>query len=296
MTLFLVASGLTLIFGTLGIINLAHGVMFSIGAYAAAVTFAESGSFALALVVGVLAAGVFGLLLETTVIRKLYERDHLDQVLATFGVLLATNQAIEMLVRLRDPSDSATRAQSLTYDAPVSGSPPMLPDVTYYRLIIVAVGVGVMIFLWALINRSRVGVSIRAGAEDREMASALGINLKVLFPTVFVIGAMLAGLAGVMQGQIDNATPGVGDNYLIESFVVVVLGGVGSVRGAAIAALIVGLSSTLSATYLDNLLGVFLEPAAAGRAGAALGSAAVFLLMAIVLAVRPQGFYGRVQT
>lgn len=295
MTLLLVASGLTLIFGTLGVINLAHGVMFTVGAYSAAVTVTETGNFWLGVLAAVVVAAIYGLLLEFGIIRWLYNRDHLDQVLATFGVLLATNQGIEMLVRNWDQGDGGgqNQTQFLTYDAPISGSPSVLPDVANYRFFIVAVGVGVMGFLWFLINRTRVGMWIRAGAEDREMASALGINLGLLFPIVFTIGAILAGLAGAIQGPIDNAVPGIGDRYLIECFVVIVLGGIGSVKGAVIASLLVGVVKTLAGTYLDEVLELFLEPAAAGRAGAAFGSISIFLLMAIVLAIKPEGFFGR---
>jgi len=224
--LFLLAAGLTLVFGIMGVINLAHGSLYMIGAFAAALVAQQTGSWWLALVAGLAAAGVIGMLIEFFVLRRLYARDHLDQVLATFGLILFFNQAITLLFG----------RQPLFVDIPplLSGTVEVLPGVPYpvYRLFIIAVGVAVAIGLYLLIQRTRLGMLVRAGATHREMVRALGVDIRLLYTLVFGLGALLAGLAGVMAGPVFNVQVGMGEQILLLTFVVVVIGGIGSVRGA----------------------------------------------------------------
>lgn len=284
-SLFLMSAGLTLIFGIMGVINLAHGSLYMIGAYAAALVAAKTGSVLLALIAGLAGAGIAGLLLEVLVINRLYDRDHLDQVLATFALILIINETATILVG-RQPLFVAMPPL-------FSGSVTLLPGLVYpvYRLVVIAVGLIVGAGLYFLINRTRVGMLVRAGATSREMVRALGVDIKALYTLVFGLGAVLAGLAGAMAGPVLSVQVGMGEQILILAFVVVVIGGVGSVRGAFYGALLAGLIDTLTRAFLPGLLRHVMNGSDADALGSGLSSMAVYLLMAIVLLVRPRGLF-----
>ena len=284
-TLFLLAAGLTLVFGIMNLINLAHGSLYMIGAYAAAGVIQHSGSFWLGLLAALSAAALAGMAIEIIVLRRLYSRDHLDQVLATFGLILFINEATRIV----------WGRQPLFLDVPaaLSHTIEIIPGAPYpaYRLAIIAAGILVALFLYILIQRTRLGMLIRAGASNREMVAALGVNVKLLYTLVFSLGALLAGLAGVITGPILAVEVGMGESILILTFVVVVIGGIGSVRGALIGALLVGLVDTLGRAFLPLLFQQFLPTAQGQGTGAAVASIAVYLLMALVLALKPQGLF-----
>ena len=283
--LFLLAAGLTLVFGIMNLINLAHGSFYMIGAYVAATVLAETGSFLLGLLAALPATALVGMLVELVVLRRLYDRDHLDQVLATFGLILFFNELIRVV----------WGRQPLFMDVPpaLAGTVEMIPGAPYpaYRLAIIVVGILIAVLLYLLITRTRLGMQIRAGASNREMAGALGVNIALLFTLVFGLGAMLAGLAGVMAGPILAVEAGMGESVLIVTFVVIVIGGIGSVRGALVGALLVGLVDTLGRAYLPGLLRMVLPAAYADGVGASLASMSIYLLMAAVLVWRPRGLF-----
>jgi branched-chain amino acid transport system permease protein len=283
--LFLLAAGLTLIFGIMGVINLAHGSLYMIGAYAAALTAAKTGSFLLAVPAGLAAAAAVGMAMEALVIRRLYARDHLDQVLATFGLILFFNQMAILLVG----------RQPLFVGIPpgLEGAFPVGGGVQYpvYRLLIIAVGIAVAVGLYLLIARTRLGMLVRAGATHRDMVRALGVDIRLLYTVVFGLGALLAGLAGVMAGPLLSVQVGMGEQILILTFVVVVIGGVGSVRGAFYGALIVGVVDTVLRAFLPGLLRTVMVGSEADALGAGLSSMGVYLLMAVVLLLRPKGLF-----
>lgn len=283
--LFLLAAGLTLIFGIMGVINLAHGSLYMVGAYATALTVAKTGSFLLAIPVGLGAAAAVGIAMEYLVIRRLYGRDHLDQVLATFGLILFFNQLVILLVG----------RQPVFVGLPpgLDGSFPVGFDVRYpvYRLAIIVAGILVAIGLYLLIARTRLGMLVRAGATHRDMVRALGVDIRTLYTIVFGLGALLAGLAGLMAGPLLAVQVGMGEQILILTFVVVVIGGVGSVRGAFYGALIVGLVDTVLRAFLPGMLRNVLAGSEADALAAGLSSMGVYLLMAVVLLVRPKGLF-----
>jgi branched-chain amino acid transport system permease protein len=283
--LFLLAAGLTLIFGIMGVINLAHGSLYMVGAYAAAFVAAKTGAFALAVLAGLCAAALAGMAMELLVLRRLYARDHLDQVLATFALIMIFNQGVTILFG----------RQPLFVPIPpaLDGSVQLLPGLSYpvYRLAIIAVGLGVALGLYLLINRSRIGMLVRAGATHREMVRALGVDIRLLYTAVFGLGALLAGLAGLMAGPILAVQVGMGEQILIMTFVVVVIGGVGSVRGAFFGALIVGLVDTSLRAFAPGLLRHVMTGPEADALGAGLASMGIYLLMAIVLLLRPKGLF-----
>jgi branched-chain amino acid transport system permease protein len=283
--LFLMAAGLTLIFGIMNVINLAHGSLYMVGAYVAAATFAASGSFLLGLGAALAAAAVVGLALEIVVFRALYARDHLDQVLATFGLILFFNEAVRLLW-------GRTALYTRVPDF-LNGRVELLPGAPYpiYRLAIIAVGLAVALGLYVLIVRTRLGMLIRAGAANRVMLGALGINVTLLYTLVFVLGAALAALAGVMAGPIFTVESGMGESVLISAFVVIVIGGIGSIRGAFVAALLVGIVDAVGRAYLRPVMAMFMNRAAADNAGPALASMLIYIVMAAVLFVRPQGLF-----
>ncbi|HSZ65797.1 MAG TPA: branched-chain amino acid ABC transporter permease [Xanthobacteraceae bacterium] len=285
MLLFLLAAGLTLIFGIMDLVNLAHGSLYMLGAYFAA-TFADwTGSFVLGAFLALLATLVVGMVLEVVAIRRLYGRDHLDHVLATFGLLLFFNELVRLIwgpagLTLPLPSEMLNAVQ-------------VLPGLYYpvYRLVIIGVTLAVGALLYVLVMRSRLGMLIRAGASNREMVGALGINIKLLYTLVFGLGAGLAGFAGLMQAPILTVQIGMGENILIAAFVVVTIGGIGSIRGAFIAAMLVGIVDTIGRAFVPDLLHTYLSEAAASSLGRALSSMLIYLLMALVLVVRPAGLF-----
>ena len=283
--LFMLASGLTLIFGIMGVVNLTHGSFYMVGAYCAAFALAKTGSFVAAVIAALLGAGGYGLLVEFTVIRRLYHRDHLYQVLATFGLILFTNEAVSLLFGRRPP----------LVDTPaiLSGAVTLVPGFQYpvMRLAFIGIGALVALGLWFLVNRTRVGMLVRAGADDREMVDALGVDIRRLYTLVFGLGALLCGLAGEMAAPLLAVEIGMGERVLITIFVVIVIGGVGSVRGAMAGALLVGMVDSLGRAYLPSLLDRLLPPEIATPLAAGLASASIYLLMATVLIVRPQGLF-----
>ena len=284
--LFLMAAGLTLIFGVMGLINLAHGSLYMVGAFAAAATAAVTGSFLLALVAALAAAAAAGALVERLVIRRLYDRDHLDQVLATFALILIFSEGTRWIFG----------SFPLYLDIPEALSGPVtLPGgIQYplYRLFIIGMGLVVAALLFWLIARTRLGIRIRAGENDREMIAALGVDIARLYTLVFALGAALAGLAGALVGAIQSVQVGMGEPVLILAFVVIVIGGIGSIEGALVGALLVGLTDTLGGILLPQLFGLFMDPAAATQTGAALASMAIYVLMAAVLVWKPTGLFG----
>ena len=283
--LFLMSAGLTLIFGIMQIINLAHGSFYMIGAYVAATVTLYSGSFLLGLLVALPAAAAVGMLVELIVLRRLYARGHLDQVLATFGLILFFNELTVIL----------WGRQPLFLDVPdwLSGTVEIIPGAPYpvYRLAIIAVGIAVALALYGLFRHTRIGMQIRAGAVNREMIIALGVNIRLLNTLIFGLGALLAGLAGVMAGPILAVESGMGESILILTFVVIVIGGIGSIRGALVAALLVGLVDTLGRFLLPLGLRLVLPPASADGAGASLAAMSAYILMAAVLIWRPRGLF-----
>lgn len=283
--LFLLAAGLTLIFGIMGIINLAHGAFYMAGAFIGTWVAGATGSFWIGLLAALAGSAVIGLAVEFVVIRRLYARDHLEQVLATFALVLIFNQ-LATIVFGRQPLMAAPPQL-------LSSSVELLPGLIYpvYRLAIIAVGIAVAAGLYVLINRTRIGMLIRAGASDREMVRALGVRIKLIYTLVFGLGAVLAGLAGYFAGPIYSVQAGMGDRIILPTFVVVVVGGVGSIRGAFVAALVLGIIDTLLRAYAPGLLRGIMETSAADTAGAGLASMGIYLLMALVLIARPQGFF-----
>ena len=283
--LFLVAAGLTLVFGVMDFINLAHGVQYMLGAYLGAALAAATGSFWLALPLALLAALAAGLLLEVLVFRHLYARDHLSQVLATFGVILVLNEGVKLVW--------GAAPLQVPIPALLDGGIEVMPGLQYplYRVAVLGSGIATALLLWWLVERTRAGMLVRAGATNPRMLSALGVDPGRLFTLVFAFGAMLGGFAGVLAGPIFSVEPGMGDNVLILAFVVIVIGGIGSIRGAFVAALLVGLIDTLGKSAAPDLLRLVLDPSAARQAGAALASMLVYVAMAAILAFRPAGLF-----
>ncbi|MEM8776986.1 MAG: branched-chain amino acid ABC transporter permease [Pseudomonadota bacterium] len=284
--LFLMAAGLTLIFGVMGLINLAHGSLYMIGAFAAAWIAGATGSFVLALMAALAAAAIIGALVEILIIRRLYDAAHLDQVLATFALILVFSEGTRWIFG----------SFPLFLDIPdyLSGPVTLPGGIQYplYRLTLIAIGVLIALGLWWLTSRTRIGVQIRAGANDREMIAALGVDISKLYTFVFAIGAALAGMAGALVGAIQSVQVGMGEPVLILAFVVIVIGGIGSIRGAFIGAVLVGLTDTLGGIFLPELFKLFMDPGAATQTGSALASMSVYILMSAVLVWRPTGLFG----
>ncbi len=283
--LFLIAAGLTLVFGVMDFINLAHGVQYMLGAYLAVMFYTLTGSWLLALVFALLAALAFGLFLEFAVFRHLYERDHLDQVIATFGIILFLNQAVKYVW--------GAAPLSLPIPEIFSGSVVLLPGLAYpvWRLVIIASGLAIALLLYLLVSRTRLGMLVRAGANNAAMVSALGVDIRRLFMIVFGFGTMLAGFAGIMIAPILSVEPGMGDTILILAFVVIVIGGIGSIRGAFVAALLIGLADTLGRSFSVDILRLVMAPSPARTVGPAIASMLIYLMMALVLYVRPTGLF-----
>jgi len=283
--LFLIAAGLTLVFGVMNFINLAHGVQYMLGAYFAVMFYGTTGSFFLALLFALLASLTFGLILEFAVFRHLYERDHLDQVIATFGIILFLNQAVKYVW--------GAAPLSLPIPELFSGSVVLMPSLIYpiWRLVIIATGLAVALLLYILVNHTRFGMLVRAGANNTPMVSALGVNIGRLFMIVFGFGTMLAGFAGIMIAPILSVQPGMGDTILILAFVVIVIGGIGSIRGAFIAALLIGLGDTLGRSFSVDILRLIMAPSPAQVVGPAIASMLIYLMMALVLYFRPTGLF-----
>ena len=285
MLLFLLAAGLTLIFGIMDLVNLAHGSLYMLGAYFAA-TFADwTDSFLLGALLALAATAVTGMLLEVTAIRRLYGRSHLDHVLGTFGLLLFFNELVRLMW--------GPAGMTLSLPTEMLNAVEVLPGLFYplYRLVIIGVTLAVALIMYLLIMRTRLGMLIRAGASNREMVGALGVNIKLLYTIVFGLGAALAGFAGLMQAPILTVQIGMGENILIAAFVVVTIGGIGSIRGAFVASLLVGLADTIGRAFVPDLLHAFLSESASSSLGRALSSMMIYLVMALVLIARPEGLF-----
>jgi branched-chain amino acid transport system permease protein len=285
MLLFLLAAGLTLIFGIMDLVNLAHGSFYMLGAYFAA-TFADwTDSFLLGALLALAATAVTGMLLEVIAVRRLYGRSHLDHVLGTFGLLLFFNELVRLIW--------GPAGMTLSLPSEMLNAVEVLPGLFYplYRLVIIGVTLTVAVLMYFLIMRTRLGMLIRAGASNREMVGALGINIKLLYTMVFGLGAALAGFAGLMQAPILTVQIGMGENILIAAFVVVTIGGIGSIRGAFVASLLVGLADTIGRTLVPDLLRTFLSESASSSLGRALSSMMIYLVMALVLIARPEGLF-----
>jgi len=283
--LFLIAAGLTLVFGVMDLINLAHGVQYMLGAYLAVAFYGLTGSFLVALVLALLATLAFALVLELLVFRQLYARDHLDHVMATFGIILFVDQGVKLLW--------GAAPLSLPVPELFSGSVTLMGGLLYpvWRLVIIGSGLAVAVGLYVLVGHTRVGMLVRAGATNAPLVSALGVNISRLFMLVFGFGAMLAGFAGVMIAPILSVEPGMGDAILILAFVVIVIGGIGSIRGAFVAALMIGLVDTLGRSFAVDVLRLFMGPSPARTVGPALASMLIYVLMAVVLTLRPAGLF-----
>ena len=283
--LFLMAAGLTLIFGVMGLINLAHGSLFMVGGFVCAAVAAWSGSFWLGLVASLAAAAALGAIVEIVVIRRLYDRDHLDQVLATFALVLMFSEGVRFVFGsfplYLDPPEFLAGPVTLPGGLPYPA----------YRLAIIIAGLAVAAGLGLLISRTRLGMQIRAGESDREMIAALGVDIRFLYTVVFALGAALAGFAGALVGAIQSVQIGMGEPVLILAFVVIVIGGIGSIRGALVAALIVGLVDTMGRFLLPTLLANVMEASAARGVGSAIASMLIYLLMAAVLVFKPKGLF-----
>ncbi|WP_337183504.1 branched-chain amino acid ABC transporter permease [Shinella sp.] len=283
--LFLMAAGLTLIFGVMGLINLAHGSLYMVGAFACATVAAATGSFWLGLVASLTAAAGVGALIEVAVIRRLYDRDHLDQVLATFALILILSEGTRWLFGSFPLYLDIPRQLQGAVALPGGGQYQL------YRLAIIAVGVAVAAGLYLLISRTRLGMRIRAGESDREMIAALGVDIGTLYTVVFALGAALAGLAGALVGALQSVQVGMGEPVLILAFVVIVIGGIGSIKGALVGAVIVGVVDTMGRFLLPSLLALTMPASQATTIGAALASMLIYVVMALILAFRPSGLF-----
>jgi branched-chain amino acid transport system permease protein len=283
--LFLLAAGLTLVFGIMDLVNLAHGSLYMLGAYFAATFVAWTDSFVAGALIALVATLLVGMAVEVVALRRLYGRDHLDHVLGTFGLILFFNELVRMV----------WGPAGLSLPLPIWLIYPVeiLPGLFYptYRIAIIVTALMVALFLYLLVMRTRLGMLIRAGASNREMTGALGININLLYTLVFGLGAALAGLAGLMQAPILTVQIGMGENILILAFVVIIIGGIGSIRGAFIAAVLVGLIDTIGRAFLPDLLRLILSSRGASTVAPAMSSMMIYLLMAIVLVLRPEGLF-----
>ena len=285
--LFVMAAGLTLVFGVMGLINLAHGSLYMLGAFACAAVAAATGSFMLGLAASLAAAAIAGVLVEVLIIRHLYARDHLDQVIATFALILVFTEGTRWAF--------GSFPLYLTLPDALSGSVALPGGITYplFRLLIIGVGLAIAAGLFLLVNRTRLGMRIRAGESDREMIAALGVDIGKLYTIVFALGAALAGLAGALVGSVQAVQIGMGEPVLILAFVVIVVGGIGSITGAFIGAVLVGLTDTLGRFLLPQAFGLIMDASSATSVGSALASMLIYVLMALVLVFKPTGLFGK---
>jgi branched-chain amino acid transport system permease protein len=283
--LFLLASGLTLIFGIMDFVNLAHGSLYMLGAFFCASLTHLTSSFLLALLLTLPALAAVGILIELMVVRRLYERDHLDHVLATFGLILCFDTLVQMIW--------GPEGMAIPLPTFLDGHVEILPDIVFptYRILIIGVGLSVALGLYLIVTHTRLGMLIRAGASNRTMVSSLGVNIRQLYTLVFALGAVLAGLAGLMMAPITEASIGMGNEIIIVAFVVIIIGGIGSMKGAFIAALLVGLIDTMGRSFLDSLLKLLMSSQNAETAAPALSAMLIYMLMAAILAWRPQGLF-----
>ena len=283
-TLFLMAAGLTLVFGIMGLINLAHGSLHMIGAYVAATITRSTDNFMLGLLAALPAAALAGALIEFSVMRRIYRRDHLDQVLATFGLILVIDTLAQLIW---GPAGIAVPLPAWL-DGQIQIGALTLPS---FRLLIIGAGLAAAGGLFWLVNYTRLGMLIRAGASNRTMVSALGIDIQSLFALVFALGATLAGLAGMLVAPITEASIGMGNSVIITAFVVIIVGGIGSMKGAFIAALLIGLIDTLGRSFLDDIFKLVMSTEAAETSAPAVSAMLIYIIMAAVLAFKPSGLF-----
>jgi branched-chain amino acid transport system permease protein len=283
--LFLISAGLTLVFGIMNLLNIAHGALYMLGAYLFAAVFNASGSYLQAMLAALVGTMLIGMLIELSAFRRLYQRTHLDQVLATFGITMFFNELVRVIW-----GPTALYAAVPSF---LAGQVMVLPGIPYpiYRLVIIAAGIIAAGLLFALISYTRIGMLIRAGASNRVMVNALGVNIKLLYTIVFGVGAALAALAGAMAGPILAVESGMGNDMLILALVVIVIGGIGSIRGAFVASILVGVVDTLGRTTLRPLFATFMSQAAADNAGSGLASMLIYFVMALILLFRPEGLF-----
>lgn len=282
--MFLLAAGLTLTFGIMDLVNLAHGSLYMIGAYLAAAVTEASGSFLLGIAGAIAGTALVGIALEVALLRRLYRRSHLSQVLATFAVILIANEVVRMIW--------GSQPILLAMPAALSG-PVELGGFRYpaYRLVVIGAGLAIALLLYLLVTRSRAGMWVRAGASDREMAEVMGVDTRTLFTLVFAIGAALCAVAGALLGPLLAVQVGMGENILILAFVVITIGGIGSIRGALVGALLVGLIDTAGRAFLPFLFRQMFPAVVAAEAGPAVASMLIYMLMAAVLFFRPTGLF-----
>ncbi len=283
--LFLLASGLTLVFGIMDFVNLAHGALYMIGAYFCASLSELLGSFLLAIAIAIPATAAAGALLEVLIIRRLYSKDHLDHVLATFGLILCFDTMVHFFW--------GPEGKAIELPAFLDGRLTILPGVEFptFRLSIILAGLLLAFGLYFVISHTKTGMLIRAGASNRQMVSAHGVDIKSLFTIVFAVGAAMAGFAGMMISPITEASIGMGNEIIIVAFVVIIIGGIGSIKGAFVAAILVGLIDTMGRSFLDTLLKIIVSEQNAETAAPALSAMAIYILMATILAFRPQGLF-----
>ena len=283
--LFLLAAGLTLTFGIMDFINLAHGSLYMVGAYLCATITLWSDSFLLGVLLAIPLTGLVGLVLEVVVVRHLYHRDHLDHVLATFGLILCMDTLVHLI----------WGPEGLAIPLPqwLDGQIPLGADLVFptYRVVIILAGLLLALGLYLLVNHTRVGMRIRAGASNRTMIGALGVDIKLLFALVYALGATLAGIAGMLISPITEASIGMGNAIIITAFVVIIVGGLGSVKGAFVAAMLIGFIDTLGRSYLDDLFGLFMSADAAENSAPAISAMLIYILMALILVFKPQGLF-----
>ena len=285
--MFLLAAGLTLTFGIMDLVNLAHGSLYMMGAYIAWTLIGWTDSFVLGALLALPATFLLGIVVEAVVARRLYARDHLDQVLATFGLILFFNELVRVIW--------GPAGKSIAVPAFLNRTVEILPGVPYpaYRFAIIVVGALVAVLLAWLVARTRIGMLIRAGASNRRMIGALGVNIELLFTLVFGLGAVFAGLAGLMAAPITSVKIGMGDDILILAFVIIVIGGIGSIKGAFVAAMVVGQIDIVGRAFLPDLLKTFLSSSAAASAAPAISQVLIYVVMAGVLVWRPTGLFGQ---
>ena len=284
--LFLLAAGLTLVFGIMDFINLAHGAFYMLGAFICATLAIWFDSFLIAVLLSVPITFAIGVVVELGVARQLYQADHLEQILATFGLILIADTLVQMI----------WGPEGMTFALPevLNGQVQLLYGVEFpvYRVLIISVGLLVALALYLVVSHTRTGMLIRAGASNRRMVEALGVDIRMLFTLVCAAGAAMAGLAGLMIAPITEASIGMGNEILIVAFVVIVIGGIGSVQGAFFGAMLVGLIDTLGRAFLDDLLGLVLSHQAAETSAPAISAMLIYILMAVILYFRPQGLFG----
>ena len=289
-TLFLISAGLTIVLGTMKFVNLAHGSQVMIGAYVATYFFGLTESFFLGIIFAIPCTFIFGITLEILIIRHFYNRDHMEQVLVTFGLIIFFNEVIRIVF---GPASLYSTIPKI-----LSNSVMLLPELPYpaYRLFIIGIGIISALIIYVLIHKSKIGAMVRAGENNSIIASALGININLLFRLVFATGATFAGLAGMMIGPLTSIEPGMGEPLLILALVVIIIGGVGSIKGAFFSAILIGIIDTLGRVFIPFLLKLFLNNSSADGAGPALSSMLVYILMIIILIKKPNGLFGKVST